>query len=201
MTLSRKIKLKTTNSSAGPLKRFYEDSPLTDPEAQDPGLRITSYNGSYRVEYSLGNWSNNNELLRNVATDEQKTQWVNAYANPGQAAVYNHLSNGTHNIYVSQQPYTSTGDLPPFNSLPRLMADLRDRSINRALLSENIREHLQNVPIDTSHYNFETEEMTVAVSTFYQYLADNAPPGIAKDHADEIIEKVRVGNQSRPRFT
>ena len=193
MTLSRKIKLKTTNSSAGPLKRFYEDSPLTDPEAQDPGLRITNYSGSYRVEYSLGNWSNNNELLRNVATDEQKTQWVNAYANPGQAADYNHLSDGTHNIYVSQQPYTSTGDLPPFNSLPRLMADLRDRSINRALLSENIREHLQNVPIDTSHYNFETEEMTVAVSTFYQYLADNAPPGIAKDHADEIIEKVRVG--------
>ena len=88
MTLSRKIKLKTTNSSAGPLKRFYEDSPLTDPEAQDPGLRITNYSGSYRVEYSLGNWSNNNELLRNVATDEQKTQWINAYANPGQAADY-----------------------------------------------------------------------------------------------------------------
>lgn len=192
MTLTRKIRIRESSTAAGPLKQFYDDSPITNPEEQDPGLRITNHSGSYRIEYSLGNWSNNNELppgavaIRDDATDEQKAHWINAYAQPDGEADYNNYNDGISNPYVTQQAY----------SLPRMMAELRNRSIIRALLSENIREYLRMVSIDTATYDPETEQSIVSVNSFYQDLFSTAPDGIVMRHAMEIIRKVRVGGES-----
>ena len=76
------------------------------------------------------------------------------------------------------------------------MAELRNRSIIRALLSENIREYLRMVSIDTATYDPETEQSIVSVNSFYQDLFSTAPDGIVMRHAMEIIRKDRVGGES-----
>jgi len=196
MTLTRKIKLKAPGGGSGPFKRFYEDSSMTNPAVQDRSLHITPEGSNHRIQYSLGGWSTPDDdqdpgvrLLRQDATAEQKLQWINAYAQP---SIYSESARQhSQTTYISQASGSQA-----YNSLPRLLSQLRETSINRVLLSENVRDYLRMVSIDTATYNPETEQTTVSVSSFYQDLFRTAPDGVVMRHTMEIIQKVRVAGES-----